>query len=322
MLTHREVVPYLLGRKLLSTKTVIESDLEVVDASRRNRNYKVISERAPSYLVKQGISQEGTATVAHEAAIYRLLQPNANSNGFGRYLPRCYGYDSEQRILILELLRDAQNQREYYLQRGHFSTTLARALGNALGTLHRLTKVEGKSEEDDPKYGFSDRPHWVLSVHRPDLDFLRKHSQASIEIIKIIQRFPEFCALLDEIRQGWRTETLIHQDLRWDNCIAFARPGSRRKTRLAIVDWEAADLGDPCWDAGSVFSDYLSFWLFSIPITGEAPPERFIELARYPLEKMRPAIRSFWRSYAQSMELDAASADEWLLRAWLFCNSA
>jgi len=86
-------------------------------------------------------------------------------------------------------------------------------------------------------------------------------------------------------------------------------------TRLKIVDWELARLGDPCWDVGSVFANYLSFWLFSIPITGEDPPDRFMDLARYPLERMQPAIRSFWQSYVRTMELDAATSDDWLLCA-------
>ncbi len=74
-------------------------------------------------------------------------------------------------------------------------------------------------------------------------------------------------------------------------------------------------MGDPCWDVGAVFGGYLSFWLLSIPITGETPPDRFLELAQYPLEKMQPAIRSFWRAYVRRMDLDAAASNQWLLRA-------
>ena len=49
MLTQVEVVPYLLQHNLISTASIVESDLLVADASRRNRNFKVISERGPSY---------------------------------------------------------------------------------------------------------------------------------------------------------------------------------------------------------------------------------------------------------------------------------
>jgi thiamine kinase-like enzyme len=102
--------------------------------------------------------------------------------------------------------------------------------------------------------------------------------------------------------------------MRWDNCVVFGRLGSRRKTRLKIVDWELASVGDPCWDVGSVFNDYLSCWLLSIPITGEAPPDRFFELARYPLERMQPAIHAFWQAYIRQMKLDSATPAQWLVR--------
>jgi hypothetical protein len=64
-----------------------------------------------------------------------------------------------------------------------------------------------------------------------------------------------------------------------------------------------------------VFADYLACWLLSMPITGEAPPDRFMERARYPLQRMQPAIRAFWQSYAGQMGLDTTTASEWLTRA-------
>ena len=69
--------------------------------------------------------------------------------------------------------------------------------------------------------------------------------------------------------------------------------------RVQFVDWEMAGVGDPCWDAGTVFSECLSTWLRSTPVTRETPPEDFLPLAGFPLRRMQPAMRSFWRSYAQ-----------------------
>lgn len=313
MLTQSEVASYLLKRKLVSAESIVDGDLVVIDVSRRNRNYKVISERSPGYLLKQGVGPEGIATLTNEAAVYQLLQSNRSTRGLDCYLPRCYEYDPEEHILILELQRNGQDLREYHMNQGRFTTSVARNLGDALGMLHRLTKVQEKLGEDSQR--FSGRPPWILSIHRSDPGIFQRVSNANIQLIRIVQQFPEFCEHLDKLRHDWMVETLIHQDMKWDNCIVFAKPGSQRKSMLKIVDWELANLGDPCWDAGSVFSNYLSFWLLSIPITGEAPPERFIELARYPLEKMQPAIRSFWQAYVQQMELSVATSDEWLLRA-------
>ncbi len=313
MLAQSEVAPYLLKHRLVSAESIVEGDLVVMDVSRRNRNYKVVSESGSSYLLKQGIGAEGRATLANEAAVYQLLQSDTSTYGLDCYLPRCYGYDPEEHILILELVRNGQDLREYHTSRGRFSTTVAGMLGNALGLLHRQMREQRKWSEDGHR--FSDQPPWVLSVHRADLSLFRHISNANIQVIKIIQRFPEFCEHLDTLRQGWLVETLIHRDLKWDNCIVLAKRGLQRKTGLMIVDWELANRGDPCWDVASVFNDYLSFWLFSIPLTGETPSERFIELTRYPLERMQPAIRSFWQSYVRQMGLSSTVANEWLQRA-------
>jgi Phosphotransferase enzyme family len=313
MLTQRAVVPYLLQHKLISEQAIVEGDLVVLDASRRNLNFQVISERGPCYLLKQGVGPDGIETVGHEAAVYQRLQASTGNLGFDRYLPRFFGYDPKERILIVEFLRDAQNLREYHDRRGRFPHTFAATMGTALGTLHRLNWTGGKREEEDSNLKL--QPPWILSIHRPNLGMLQQLSSATIQAIKIIQRFPEFCELLDGLRREWVNETLIHFDIKWDNCLVVARRSGSRKTDLRIVDWELAGVGDPCWDVGSVFNDYLSYWLGSIPITGETPPEQFIELARYPLSKMHPAIRSFWESYVRCVELDDATSAEWLLRA-------
>lgn len=130
------------------------------------------------------------------------------------------------------------------------------------------------SEMRDKKtHKFPSQLPWILSIHHPHVSIFRNVSSANIQLIKILQQFPEFGKLLDELYQEWITKTLIHGDIKWDNCLVFASSGSRRMTRLKIVDWEFASMGDPCWAVGSVFSSYLSFWLLSIPITGEYPPQ-------------------------------------------------
>lgn len=313
MLTQRAVVPYLSRRKLISEQAIVEGDLKVADASRRNINFQVISERGPCYLLKQGVGPDGIETISHEAAIYQRLQASAGNPGFDRYLPRFFGYDPKERILIIEFLRDAQTLREYHGRRGRFPLAFAAAMGTALGTLHRLNWTGGELEGKAGSLKI--QPPWILSTHRPNLGMLQQLSSATIQAIKIIQRFPEFCDLLDGLRYEWVNETLIHFDIKLDNCLVVARRSGRQKPDLRIVDWELAGIGDPCWDVGSVFNDYLSYWLGSIPTTGEAPPERFIELARYPLGKMHPAIRLFWESYVRRIELDAPTSAEWLLRA-------
>ena len=310
MSSHRHVISFLQKHELIDPKSIVERGLLIEDISRRNRNFKIIREEDTCYLLKYGVGYDRIATIANEATVYKQLQ--SKNDRFVNFLPHFYGYDSEDNILILELVRDAENFREYHSHSGRFSKTLATATGKGLAMLHFANRMEESGKND---FGLSIRTPWILNIHHPSLGVFRDFSSANIHLIKILQQFDEFSELLDKAAQGWRAQTLIHADLKWDNCITFSHTDSGRKTRLKIVDWELAGWGDACWDVGSVFADYLTFWLLSIPITGETTPEDFPKLARYPLERMHPALQAFWQSYRQTMDLSAAESNQRLLRS-------
>ncbi len=308
MLAEADLVPYLLRRELITARSVVEGDLTVLDASRRNRNFGVLRKRGQSYFLKQGTDPERNASIANEAKVYQFFYSDTGSDEFTRYLPRYFGYDPDDRVLFVEFLPDVQDLQKYHAGCGRFSTKLAASLGHALSLLHRKSWTKGKANG----HFFRCPPPWVFSIHHPDIEILGAMSEANIQVIKIVQQYPEFCHLLDELRKGWKPEAFIHSDLKWENCLLSVASGNMT---LKIVDWELAGLGDPIWDVGSVFSAYLSFWLLFVPITTETEPTESLRLARYPLEKMQPALRSFWRSYVRGMKLDSITAEQLLVRA-------
>jgi hypothetical protein len=311
-LSQHDVVRYLLERKLVTAASIVAGDLSIEQVPRRNRNFKVMSRHGSCFFLKQGIDQEGKLAIAHEAAIYQLLRSDSGAAKLDRYLPQYYGYDPQTHILILELFSNAQDLRAYHARCGRFSTALAAALGKALAILHRLAWDDRDSTLDDRLV----QPiPWVFSLNCPEASILQNASGANLEMLRLIQHSAEFCRQLEMLGQGWRAEALIHNDFKWDNCVILAQPIAKRQTRLKIIDWEFSGIGDPCWDVGGVFSSYLSFWLLSIPFTGSVPPDRFMELARYPLHRMQPAIRTYWWTYAREMGLDEPTSERWLLRA-------
>jgi hypothetical protein len=263
-------------------------------------------------LVKHGIGPERIATVGNEASVYGILSSTA-AREVRAYLPRIYGYDDAEHILILELLQDALNLREYHAMHRRIPVGIAGEMGAALATLHRSMEL-GRNPTADLQTLDRTAP-WILFINQPDLRILQQISGANLELIKTIQGSAELCESLNQLRRGWKRETLIHFDVKLDNWLITngAKPG--RKPRLRLIDWELAGLGDPCWDVGSAFMDYLSLWLLSIPITVETPLERLPELAMLPLDRMHSPIRALWRSYVRGMHLDSASADEWLVRS-------
>lgn len=313
MLTQHQVVQYLLQSKLIDPSLIVAGELAVIDSSRRNCNFKVISRHGPSYLVKQSFCPERVSTVAHEAAVYQLLQSvtEANNADLSDYIPHFYGYDPKEQVLILELL-DAEDFNHYQTRHIRFSTALASLMGKTLGRLHCLAQLRARSQDCS---WLSGQLPWVLTIHRPQLGIFRDVSEANLQLIRIVQHSAEFCQLLDDLRKDWSADRLIHHDIKWDNWIIFSQLSSRRKSGLKLVDWEFAALGDACWDVGSVLSGYLNFWLWSIPVTGDGSPDRLLDLSRYPLEHMQPALRSFWASYLERMNLKGSTADQWLLKA-------
>jgi hypothetical protein len=250
--------------------------------------------------------------VDREAAIYDLVHARGPVCGFQRYLPRTYGHDPAEHVLVLEFYEDAEDLLLYHQRLGRFPVRVAAWLGEALGRLHREYDV-GRVRE----VAQLTSPYWpppVFTVHRPQHHSYGSLSMANLQLIRIIQQFPEFSNLLEQLGDDWLPQTLIHGDARWSNWLVL-RPPRAGNDRLKIVDWEFAALGDPCWDAGTILGEYLSFWLLSVPIAGEEPPDRYLHLARYPLAKMQPAIMEFWRAYSRQMRFDVATSNAHLLKS-------
>ena len=312
MLDQSEVATYLLRRGLISEACIVDGDFQVVDASRRNRNFKAISKVGPSYMLKQGAGNSSGDSLAYESDVYRFLGDiSSGGTRLCDHLPYHYGYDEQEGVLILELLRDAVNVHEHHAQGRRCPVRTAAALGLALSRCHRLSRPALHTSDAGR---LAVRTPWVLSLHRPGSELFREVSSANLQLIRIIQSTAEFPRQLDELREGWRPDSLIHNDIKWENCLVSG-PDPHGNVQVRIIDWEFAGRGDSSWDAGAIFSNFLSSWLFSVPVTGEEPPDRYLELARYPLEHMQPAIRAYWRAYARGMGLQPEGAYEFLLRA-------
>jgi len=311
LLKHSDVVRYMIERGLLSRHIVVDGTVTVRDASSRNRIFVVDGGGTCSFVLKQGMSAEGIAAVAHEAAVYESLRQRGDR--IADYLPPVCDYDTSAGVLILGKESGDRDLRTHQLRTGRFSRALASSVGDAMATLHRETACDAAVHA---KHGAP----WVLSVHEPSLSIFRDASSAVLDLIRIVQSTPEFGDQLDTLRRGWQPSCLIHYDMKWDNLIAYridSRPAGR--FLLRIIDWEAAQFGDPRWDLGSVLSHYLSTWLFSIPITGRQAAERFPELARFPLTRMQPAMAACWLAYRKRVELDHQIDTQWLSAAVGYC---
>lgn len=285
MFAQSEIAHYLLSLGLVKPGAIVDEGLTVVDASRRNSVFLVSTTAGPTFAVKQ--ARAGTAdTLAHEAAVLRVLA----AGDLADRVPAVVHHDPNAGRLVLRTPGGARDWNEHHAA-GGFSPTSARILGRTLGCLHAL-----------PPDGFAALPAgvdrmWALLLPEPPRALLLGLSEGALDLVARVQASRAFCERLEELAEAHLDDALVHGDLRWDNCLAVARAGSQRRTRLMLVDWELAGRGAAGFDVGTVFAEYLRVWVGSIPIADAADPSRLLPWAGHPIRQMQPAVKALWTTY-------------------------
>ncbi|MFJ4689204.1 phosphotransferase family protein [Streptomyces sp. NPDC088789] len=304
-----EVVRYLLDSGLLSSQAVVDGRVTVREESRRNSNHAVLVDDGPGYLVKQGATRDGRITVDHEAEVYQYL----TNTTAAAHLPRMIHCDRSRHLVVLELLADAVDLRRWHTRTRRPPVSLAAGAGVALATLHSCAAKAGGSAIPGLPPAVDTRP-WTLTMHRPHARTAWHLSGATLDLIARLQDDQHACDRLDDLARNWCDDALIHGDLRWDNILGH-RPGGHGQLKATLVDLELAGSGDARWDVGSFLGEHLACWLLSIPLAGNAPPERYLDLAQRPLRLMHPAIAAFWRAYRRTACVADNATNQWLRTA-------
>jgi hypothetical protein len=312
-------IPYLLEKKFVDISSVVNEEIRIIDASRKNRNIQIIRRKDRSYLLKQpNISDLLSAeTIRRESRLYSLVHGDPDFIPVRKIMPEIIHYDSERNILVLEFISNSQsfNDYNYGLTINEFPASPALKLGDMMATYHRA--FNGWTDSAKTSFLPKSFPSNLVIV-RPGPFLLTRISPANLELLKLIQKYPDLLEFLEYIYTDWKTQTLIHGDMKWDNVI-LRQPDNPDLFQMKIVDWELAGLGDPAWDIAGVFHDFISFWIFSLPITGNEKPEQLVSSAEYPLQGMKRAIRSFWKGYVTNAELTNKQSNELLLRSTRYC---
>jgi len=283
----------------------VAAGLCVIGAWRRGRVWFVRTPNGPSYVVKQASDPTGQRLLAREAVVYSHLRGVERCHG--PFLPELTRYDEQRGLLIIDYV-DGASLGDIITRRGRARTTPAAVLGRTLARVH-----QAGIEQVDPSLNITEPP-WVLSIHRPDLRWHTHSSEASLEMHAEIQQRPELTSALDRLRGELTATALIHADLKLEHVIASRAP-SRMRPAISIIDWELAQLGDPAWDIGAIFAEYLLRWLRSIPLVAGRMPVELAAIASTPLQRVQPSVNAFWQAYAREAALDTATRRRLRLRA-------
>jgi Phosphotransferase enzyme family len=294
VLTQSDVVAYLVERALLDPDASAAAELRVRDVSGpRNRVFVIAGGGTAGYVVKQSDSPAVDLLAFELAVLGRLVEAEPR---LAPYLPTPVLFDTRRGTLVCRLVGDATDLSTYH-GRGRFPPLLARRLGGALALLHSVDSSalrELPATRETLKGGVPANP--------PSLEEVLDLSDAAVHLLRLLQGSSELCERLAALNDSRDDVAIVHGDLRPSNCVAFPRAGARRRTRIALVDWELAGRGDPHVDLGAVLGEYLHVWLWSMSAFDGSRLAQAPRYARHPLEAMQPGINAFWRGYVHNAQ--------------------
>lgn len=310
-LTASNLVHYLCAQGTVSTACVANNDFCVLEAGRRNRNYKVLRKHEPSLFIKQvgNTDAMSVSTLEREAACFHLVQKNPVFQPMAGLMPRLIAHDPKRHILITELFPQAESLNEFFQRKKIFPESMGKLLGESLGFCHALLYKHQLNANDVA--ALPRQPPWILSFHQTHAN-MATQGGATAELLRIVAQYPEFYQNLDRLRNDWRYDSIIHGDVKWDNCMVYHDANNQEK--LALIDWELVDYGDAAWDVGGAFHAFLASWMYTMPFHTNAELSSLMNGAVCKLEQLAPAVRAFWTAYCTARGIGSANRSAYLLR--------
>lgn len=298
-LVSETLAPYLLNRGTVAREAVVDGGFMVVEACRRNRNFKIYLGRRGGLFVKQASRRDrhSAETLRREAAFYQLLQtqPDHDMGSLRTLVPHLMDYDPVRAALTLELLCDGQSMSEIVLGRVELSPHLASIVGAHLAHVHGDIAVDALSPEADglfPRRCSSSLCSIIAGVGPAPLRELSRRRT-------IVDR-------LAELHRSWHFTHLVHNDLKPDNIQVCGPPDVADPTSVKLVDWELVDVGDPAWDLACVLVGLLHLWVIGSVAQEELGglPDELLQGRTTVPPSIADAAAAFWREYVAHRGLD------------------
>jgi hypothetical protein len=301
------IVQFLMGRGLLDRSCIVAGNVMIGSDRSRHRSYGVMCKDSRSYFVKtiQPDQPNAAETLAHEADCYLVIQTEDRLARLRDLVPNFICYDKVEKILVLELLQNAENLSAVYATEKTCSPEIASALGNAIGVYHRCGSTPRSNHLRPGK-------PWIANYSESNFS---PRASAAISNLKQIVKASAIDHALSELHGAWTGELLLHGDLKWENCLILT---NESRPIVKMIDWEGAFLGDPLWDVGSLIQSYVMRWILSAPI--EAGQPNFTK-SEFALDMVSRATHALWAAYCSARQLSFNNAKKLLNKSVTYLAS-
>lgn len=303
-LTTKNLAPYLLDKGFADYDSFMKGDYKVIHQQNRNSILRVYRTTCPALFVKQpsDINTQNIYLLQKDATSLYLIKNDKDYAETANYVPAYFGYDSSEHVLVTELLPNAKNLHEVISEEKKCTIKQGEDMGKIIASYH--FNIRKKQEDNKSLQFFSGIIPWALRIpdKREKFDWNHSDSDKGNNIIDIIRKDAEFSAEITKLYKNWQATSLIHGDIKWLNFIVGKKFGETEES-LQLIDWEVSDIGDPLWDVAGVFQSYLSAWIMSFS-PDMSKHEQLPEYSFFDLEKMKPVMQAFWKSYCTARKFN------------------
>lgn len=269
---------YLLDKEIVVPADIVDSNIVVKPDHTKNIIFIISNQTAnTNYLLKQAASSDHRLVKLslNEINAYRFIYENAAYEALQRFVPRMQFNDRNNYILVVDYLQHTKALNEHYFINHYFDSSIAVAQADILAAMH-IELPAGNTA-----HGLYQELPWIFNMMdwKPEDTF--PGDTLKINLVKIIQVYPKLKQWVHQLKEEWERSALIHGDIKLMNFIIRDSDAA-----LFLIDWEAGDIGDPCWDLAGLFQTYISFWVFGIP-----------EASAFDAANMKRMILCFWKQY-------------------------
>jgi thiamine kinase-like enzyme len=280
----------------------------VVSRSSKNINYLVDIVDSGKYLLKQEPPRKQRKELEHEWSFYRFLESWQLLSVLSPVLSQCLYFDAHDLVLIYRYLDDYQDLRDFWGDGQFFSTAIASAIGNTIGTLHATTaRAIGDSarlRQTHPDIFFD--PDFLTGLEMLEPEDIGHIPQDGLKFYELFNRYSSLSDAIAQLTQSYNPCCLTHNDLKFNNLLlaqcwqSFPPAGVSTQTApsmIRIIDWERWAWGDPAFDLGTLLASYLKLWLNRLFLSPSLDLATALSLAPVSLAALQPSMRALVHHY-------------------------
>jgi Phosphotransferase enzyme family len=324
------VFEYLAGIKYCDLADKNTSKIAAINA--KNFNLAIAFSDGRHLLVKQERYHDPENASREFWTAWQMQQLVEHFPDFGEkirgFLPKLLHFDRANSILIVEYVSDYCDLYDYYTQGNQFPISIARSIGQLLGTIHSQTfeRIEYRQflhpvateTGNSAEKGYADEIITRLGRITPQI--LRIVPQECWQFFKLYQRFPSLSRAIVELRDAITPSCLVHNDLKINNILLDLNWQQSGSQVIRLIDWENADWGDPAFDLGCILGSYLEIWLNGLVISNTLSINESLQLATTPLELLQPSLSALTNAYLESFPAIIDVRPDYLERAIQFAG--